>query len=83
MVRVVQSNDGRIQLYKALHKTKIKKPYPKMERASLPVYAHHSKADDPQYVRIGSDRYTPGGGNFSGRDSDLSIANLGDDVNAS
>ena len=69
-------------MYKTLHKTRKKKPYPTLDRAPLPVYAHRSKADVSQFVRIEEPRYTPGGDNFSGRDSQEDIvAQRVEDVN--
>lgn len=82
VVKIEQGADGHLQMYKTLHKTRKKKPYPTLDRAPLPVYAHRSKADVSQFVRIEEPRYTPGGDNFSGRDSQGDIvAQRVEDVN--
>ena len=73
VVKIELGADGHLQMYKTLHKTRKKKPYPTLDRAPLPVYAHRSKAGVSQFVRIEEPRYTPGGDNFSGRDSQEDI----------
>lgn len=44
-VNLEETETGKLQLYKSLSKTKSKKPYPKLNRVALPVYAHSEESE--------------------------------------
>ena len=80
VVRVDNGPNGRLQFYKSLHTTSRKKPYPKLDRAVLPVDAPSSRgAVLSQYIRTSDEAH--GGRRFSALDNVNSIANRAQNVN--
>lgn len=80
VVRVDNGPNGRLQFYKSLHTTSRKKPYPKLDRAVLPVDAPNSRgAVLSQYIRTSDEAH--GGRRFSALDNGNSIVNRAQNVN--
>lgn len=80
-VNLTQMEDGRIQLYKSLSRTEKKRPYPKLERVSVPEVRTVHEERLPRYSRTSKE--APGGNGFPTLDTENSVNQNGKGVKSS
>ena len=81
-INLEETESGRLQLYKSLSKTK-RKPYPKMERVTLPVYAPPGSPGLSHDTVVSNIGYPAAGDNFSALGKDSSIKDSSSKNNSS
>lgn len=81
-INLEETESGRLQLYKSLSKTK-RKPYPKMERVTLPVYAPPGSPGLSHDTVVSNIGYPAAGDNFSALGKDSSIKDSSSKDNSS
>lgn len=80
-VNLEETETGKLQLYKSLSKTKSKKPYPKLNRVALPVYAHPEESELSHDTVVSNIGY-PAAGDISALDNGPILKSFRQGINA-
>ena len=72
-INLEETESGKLQLYKSLHRTRNKKPYRKMDRVTLSVDTLSEKSKNPHDAVVSPKGHPAAGDKFSALDKDSSI----------
>lgn len=81
-ISLEETETGRLQLYKSLSKTRKKKPYPGMDRVTLPVDALSENSKNPHDTFVSNNGHTAAGADFSALGKDSSIKDSSKESNS-